>query len=240
MPIVKRWPWVVLVGCVVGGALVLAALAQEGEPAVEDVGEAEDALAHEPFVMLGKLGDGLYHEYADIPFRMADYPVHTQLLMVGQLSGLEIPRDEFPLGGQVTRAVHLMALTAFSLETPHGTPAGIVSAVYEDGGREVLQLFEGVDVAEWSYENPLYGFRLAHERVPPAFIWAHDDPEAGEHPGYAFYTMIETEARPLDRLELELNVEAIEETPGGNFALMVSAVTLELAPPEAEDEEADR
>ncbi len=231
----KRWPWIALVACVLGAVVVLAALAQEGEPAVEDIA-AEETFEDEPFVMLGKLGDGLYHEYGDIPFRLADYPVHTHLLMVGQLLGLEIPRDEFPLGGQVTQAVHLMALTAFSLETPHGTPAGIVSAVYEDGRREVLQLFEGVDVAEWSYANPLYGFRLAHEPVPPAFMWAYDDPEAGEHPAYAFHVMIETDPRPLDRLELELNVEAFEETPGGNFALMVSAVTLELAPPEAEDE----
>ena len=237
MPTAKRPPWIALAGCALGAALVLAALAQEAEPAADDIVAAADALEDEPFVMLGKLGDGIYHTYADIPFRLADYPANTHLLMVGQLLGLEIPRDEFPLGGQVTRAVHLLALTAFSLETPHGTPAGIVSAVYEDGGREALQLFEGIDVAEWSYGNPLYGFRLAHERVPPAFIWTYDDPEAGEHPAYAFYAMIETEARPLDRLELELNVEALEETPGGNFALMVSAVTLELAPPEAEEED---
>jgi hypothetical protein len=101
--------------------------------------------------------------------------------------------------------------------------------VYADGGREVVQLFEGVDVAEWSHGHPAYGRRLAHEPVAPAYVWLEEDPEVGEYPAYAFSVVVETDPRPLARLELELSEAAAAETPGGNFVLMVSGVTLELA-----------
>jgi hypothetical protein len=224
MRILYRWHWIAIAALALAAMLVLAALGQETEPPAEDVGAAD------AFVMLGKSGEGIYHTHGDIPFRFADVPIQTQLLMVGHLLDLSMPRDELPLGGQIAKRVHLMALTAYSLETPHGTPAGAIHAVYEDGARETLQLFEGLDVAEWSYDHPAYGFRLAHDRVPPAFVWSRGDPDVGEHPGYAFYVAIDTQPRPLDRLELHLNEDAVEATPGGNFVLMVNAVTLELAP----------
>ncbi len=219
----QHWKWVAVGACLVGAMFVLAATGQEVVPPTEDVPDAD------AFVVLGKVGEGIDHTYAEIPFRLADVPIQTQLLMVGQLLATRLPRDELPLAGQVTRAVHFMALTGYSLETPHGMPVGTVHAVYQDGGREILDLFEGVDVAEWSYRHPIYGFRLAHGPVPPAYEWTHEDPEVGEHPGYAFYGVLETDPRPLDRLELHLNDEAVEATPGGNFVLMINAVTLELA-----------
>jgi len=223
MRTLQRRHWIAIAALPLGAMFVLAAVGQEAGP------PAEEAPDDEPFVMLGKLGDGIHHTYADIPFRFADIPIRTQLLMVGHVLGITMPRDELPLDGQVTRAVHVMALTAYSLETPYGAPVGAIHAVYEDGGRETLELFEGIDVAEWSYGNPAYGHRLAHYGVPPAYVWTHEDPEGGEHPAYAFSVMIETDPQPLDRLELHLDDEAVRATPGGNFLLMVNAVTLELA-----------
>jgi hypothetical protein len=228
MPMWQRVICLGSAGCVIGAALLLAALAQEAPPPDDEAPEMG------AFVTLGKTGEGIDHTYADIPFRFADIPIRTQLLMVGHLFGLALPRDELPLSGQVIQRVHFMALTAYSLQTPFGTPVGAMHAVYEDGERETLELFEGVDVAEWSYAHPGYGRRLAHARVPPAYDWTHDDPEAGEYPGYTFYGVIETEPRPLDRLELHLNDEAVESTPGNNFVLMINAVTLELAATEPE------
>ena len=208
---------------IVGAVLVLRAVAQEAaEP-------AEQPPEQDQFVLLGKAGEGMYHSYADIPFRFADVPIQTQLLIVGHMFGIGLPRDELALGGQVAQRVHLMALTAYSLETPHGVNVATIHVVYDDGTRETQELVQGVHVAEWSYANPAYGRRLAHDRVAPAYDWLEQDPEAGGYPGYAFYVVLETQQRPIDRLELHLNEEALIATPGGNFVLMVNAVTLELA-----------
>jgi len=189
----------------------------------------------EPTPQFTPLGTGAPYTYGDIPFLI------NASMLSGQYEGmLSVYRswtfketDTEDMTGYVANKIHILQYSSYADHVPDDVIVGQVNVYYEDGTSSTSDLMLGKNTAEWAFDRPEIQLYLQHSKIPSAYSFWTDIDSGNYYWGHIFYLEIDTEQKPLDRLELFLDARSYTGqqyygySPADWFKIDVAAITLE-------------
>ncbi len=190
------------------------------------------------------LGDWTDHVYRNVPFEIYGAVLDTWNTPdnpdLDPDTNLWAWWDLSPCG--TAKRLHIIQHCAWADNVPTGVTVGHITVFYEDDSTSTCDLVVGKNTAEWSYDKPDLQPCLQHHKVQPAYSSPVDDDKDGipEYYGHLFYVSIKLDDKPLDSVELDLDVASYTNpdwtygcAPWDWFGISILAITVEYpgAPP---------
>jgi hypothetical protein len=134
------------------------------------------------------------------------------------------------LNGEQAGKVHLLQYASYAWDMVDGTTFAHVNVVYEDASVDTLDLVIGANTAEWAFDRAEVKAVLQHTPISAAYSFWTDIHSVEYYYGHVFYAGIDTQAKPIDRIELLLDNQAISSGQDTWGKIDVAAITLQRVP----------